>query len=531
VAQSFEIELKNYRCFADVHPARITLKNGPNFVALIGPNNAGKSSLLRAFFELRPIFALTIDKLRDAVKAPLAIDFAQTGVRDVDDLFCDKTDRNLSMSILAIPTPPPGDGPVVPARIQFTVDRTTHLLSFSLSSGDSPAQFNGIEAQGTELVWNGRTSRVSAQLSPYLEMMKALSRAMFIGAFRNILNIGGQERYYDIAVGQSFVRQWRELQTGNSKANNEATFKLVDSIRRVFSFDRLEIFPTADDQTLQLNINGRSYRLNDIGTGIAQFIIVLANAAVRKPSFILIDEPESNLHPVLQLDFLTTLASFASRGMIFSTHSMGLARGAADRIYTARMRDDYTSAVAPLEATTNLAELLGELSYSGYVALGYRKILLVEGTTEVRCFQQLLRLYKKDHQTVILPLGGSSLIRSEIELELGELLRISTDITAIIDSELSSPEDKLSEDRVEFVAICEKLGIKHHVLHRRATENYFTNRAVQAVKGPKYRALSSHELLKDLPQPWSKSENWRIARDMTLSELESTDLGDILESL
>jgi AAA15 family ATPase/GTPase len=38
-----DITIKNYRCFADSQPARIQLKNG--FTALVGANNAGKSTL------------------------------------------------------------------------------------------------------------------------------------------------------------------------------------------------------------------------------------------------------------------------------------------------------------------------------------------------------------------------------------------------------------------------------------------------------------------------------------------------------
>src|SRR6267143_5101234 len=49
-----EITLKNYRCFPDSNPARITLREG--FTSFVGVNNAGKSSLLKFFYELRPLF-------------------------------------------------------------------------------------------------------------------------------------------------------------------------------------------------------------------------------------------------------------------------------------------------------------------------------------------------------------------------------------------------------------------------------------------------------------------------------------------
>jgi predicted ATPase len=70
-----------------------------------------------------------------------------------------------------------------------------------------------------------------------------------------------------------------------------------------------------------------------MGAGLAQFIMVLGNVAFRQPSFILIDEPELNLHPSLQLDYVNTLASYASQGLLFGTHSVGLARTASEYTY------------------------------------------------------------------------------------------------------------------------------------------------------------------------------------------------------
>lgn len=49
-----DITIKNYRCFSEEHPVHLTLK--PGTLALVGVNNSGKSSLLKLFYELRPVF-------------------------------------------------------------------------------------------------------------------------------------------------------------------------------------------------------------------------------------------------------------------------------------------------------------------------------------------------------------------------------------------------------------------------------------------------------------------------------------------
>jgi hypothetical protein len=262
---------------------------------------------------------------------------------------------------------------------------------------------------------------------------------------------------------------------------------------------------SADDSTLQLVIDGRTYRLDEVGGGLTHFVMVLAWAAILRPSFIFIDEPEINLHPSLQLDFLTTLAGYSSVGVAFATHSIGLARAAADDVFSVRRVRAGESDVKPLEATPRYSEFLGELSLSGYQELGFTSVLLVEGTTEVRVFQRLLREYGIEHNIVLLPLGGSSLIRDGVDLELEEIKRITPEIAATIDSERDGPGQPLKAERQAFVDVCNKAAIRCHVLDRRALENYFTDRAVKAAFTDNFSALGEFEPLANANPGWAKT--------------------------
>ena len=246
-----------------------------------------------------------------------------------------------------------------------------------------------------------------------------------------------------------------------------------------------------DKQTLIVTIEGRSYRLNDIGSGLAQFVLVLAVAAKIQPEYILIDEPELNLHPSLQRNFLTTLAAYAKSGVIFSTHSYGLARTSAQQIYSVQRISKHESRLSSLETTPRLAELLGELSFSGYKELGFESILLVEGPNELLTFQQWLRLYKKDSKVVLLPLGGSQMIRNISDIQLNEIKRITPKISAVIDSERSSLNAELDNNRKNFVEACGKSDIPCHVLTRRALEHYLSDRAIKNEKESSIRNQKS----------------------------------------
>ena len=179
-----------------------------------------------------------------------------------------------------------------------------------------------------------------------------------------------------------------------------------------------------------------------------------------------------------------------------------------------------------------LSEFLGELSFSAYREFGFNKILLVEGPTEVKTIQQFLRKHGKDHEILLLPLGSNSLINGVFKDELQEIKRISEHIYALIDSERSAAAQELTRERKEFVDMCKETGIVCHVLQYRATENYFPDHAVKAIKGENFSALSPYESLKNRSQfGWSKADNWRMAKEMSLDELSQTDLGSFIQQL
>jgi hypothetical protein len=129
-------------------------------------------------------------------------------------------------------------------------------------------------------------------------------------------------------------------------------------------------------------------------------------------------------------------------------------------------------------------------------------------------------------------LGGKALINGAREQELREVTRISPNVFALIDSERNACNAPLERERTDFVQACNNAGLRGcHVLERRATENYFTEAAVKAIKGNNYRALTHFEKLGMQSPSWTKDENWRIARAMKVEELENTDLGRFLRSL
>ena len=521
---SIEVTLKNYRCFSDEHPA--TFRIGDGATGFIGPNHAGKSSLLKFFYEFRDLFnRLGSGSFINFFNQEQGFGYSASVV-DNAELFCNRNNRDLTIVI----DPMGALGPV--QHFRLLVRRNTNSARLFIRAGDHELDPSTTSLAGANLVETLKgTQTILGQLAPISSFWLELAQTTYIPSFRNAINVGTNTQYFDVQTGQSFIQTWQQLKSGPTKSQNEAILKLTDDVRQIFKFPTLEINPIPEGTTLQAIIAGKPYRLPEIGSGLVQFLLALGSVATRASAYVLLDEPELNLHPSLQLAFLTTIASYASKGLCFATHSIGLARAGAERAYSVRRLDEGVSEVRSLEATVSLAEFLGELGFLGYREMGFDKILLVEGPKDLKAIQQFLRRLGKDSEVVLLPLGGTSGINGQAEGQLAELFRMSKHIFAVIDSEKAAEGDLLSKNRADFVTVCRKLAIDVLVLERRAIENYLSERAIQEVKGDKYRALEPFEALKDAQPVWTKEENWRIAREMTDGELADTDLGRFLARL
>jgi len=525
-----EFVIKNYRCFTDKDPARIRIAGG--FVSFVGVNNSGKSALLRFFYDFRNLFVRLTD--RNNLHRILSGRDGLSGLSgDVSNLFSNQSGSDLFIEMyFSAPQARIGDGAydlmleIALDRKQLRTERCMGRL-LDLSHGGSVISRNATLSEDFTLSAPG----FEALLVDFRDYMTSLSNSFYVGPFRNAILVQSEHRYYEMAIGKDFVNLWSQVKTGENAAQAKRIHDLEHYIKRIFGFDEFIIDANHEKTALQITINREIYRLEEVGSGLAQFIVVLTNVVLRGPDFVLIDEPESNLHPSLQIDFLTALGTFAKRGVLFATHNIGLARSVSDQIYSLVKHQDGMTEVRELEETPRLAEFLGELSFSGYQELGFDGILLVEGRTDIKTFLVLLRLYGLEHEMVILFLGGSDLINGKSEEELLELTRISRSIFAIIDSERTSANADISKERKDFGKVCQRLKIDCLILDRTAIENYFTEAAVQHVKGGGFHALPTYGKLQDVDPHWAKDENWKIANRSTLDELKDTDLGRFLRSV
>jgi ABC-type branched-subunit amino acid transport system ATPase component len=522
-----QIEVKNYRCFDDSQPLRFQIKKGA--VAFTGPNNAGKSSILRFIYEMRTIWSL-LAQLSPVNPGNSIYSFLRDnpfghkfhGVRDRKEVFCNLNDRPLIFTLEFNGLEASGLH-IKKINIQITRDCAA-LISISDNNGD---QIGGRSVFANQVNIKNRMDGLDQKETS--EIINALSSSLYVGAFRNAINSGGGN-YFDLDTGTQFINTWKEWKDGDNVDNRRAILRVTNDIQKLFDLNNLSISPHSNGTALMITADGDTLRADELGSGLSQFIIVLGNLAIKKPKLVLIDEPELNLHPLLQIEFLSMVESYAEYGILFSTHSVGLARSIGNHIYSV-LKSGSKSIVKPWDTNKGFLELAGALSYSAWPEMGAGKMLLCEGTTEIKAFQHFLRLFGKDKDVLLMQLGGSAMINGNTAHELSELNRLNAPISVIIDSEKTSSTDELSKERKDFVTNCESLKFKVHVLTLRAFENYLTDDAIKEEKGAKYQALTEYQLLRDISPAWNKSENWKIALRMNKEDILDSDLGKFLEEL
>ncbi len=530
------IEFVNYRGFGN-RPARLALDQ--EFVGVLGLNNSGKSTLLRAFYELKPVFAWLAREASqnvpiylnapDVVSASFGPQLARPNGGRITRVDDSAATMRVSLEFDADP-----NSPTAPRKLTLWFGPNSVMLNrleLANAAGSLTPTTVAVDGEGGgNEIFRGDIAGVSncvIEWSPVRTALQALARTMYIASTRTTYG-GGDEDYYDISVGQRFIRRFDEFKTGSVPEHNEAVHEMTSDLASIFGYDALDISANPEKSGLRVVTNGRSFALEEMGSGLSQFIVLAANVLVNRPSWLLIDEPETNLHGSLQQQLLTLLAGRTEVGVIFGTHSLGLAR-LADEVLVAS-RDDASNEARLDSFTTspNLAATLGAVGHGGFNETSYRGVLLVEGVTDVRTILELRRQLGHRPDLAVISLGGDDLANGQRTAELAEIVGLSPRIFAIVDSERTKAGASPKSARVKFAKDCQDLNIDCLVLERRSIENYFSEHAVQSVYGPTAHGLAAFDAT---PKGWVKPKNWRVARAMTADDLKGTDLGAFLQKI
>jgi predicted ATPase len=124
--------------------------------------------------------------------------------------------------------------------------------------------------------------------------------------------------------------------------------------------------------------------LQESGTGVGQVLAILCVVMTVKNGVIVIDEPNSFLHPGAAKKLVQILRQYDQHQYVLATHSADLISTAKPDIIHLVRWEDGESKVEKIDATivNDLREVLTEIGVSFSDLFGYDRVIWVEGPTE-----------------------------------------------------------------------------------------------------------------------------------------------------
>ena len=361
------------------------------------------------------------------------------------------------------------------AQLQWNADSRVFQIYTSALADEGLTGAGGAEPHGDPLTLVHRGSSGPTFLSTGLLQPELTSIGQFLDQWRT--------RFY----------HFRALRQGTQRAQNLASADRLDpqgnSLSAVLLYlrtDRPAIFGqlrslmaeiVPDVGRLEVRTGGSQLRvvfegatgdrnLKDLGTGVEQLLMTLTVGIMEAPPFTLVvEEPETNLHPAAQRALLGLLQSWAiDRQVIAATHSTVMLDWSpgGDRLWLVT-RNQGTSQVEPVNQDP--LPLLRSLGVRLSDVLSADRVLVVEGPSDedvlAAWFPELLR---NPRVAVLYGEGGDNAVHAD---QLASWLA-GTDRAGLRQVLYLRDRDELSQAALNRLAAAPTV----YVLKRRELENY-----------------------------------------------------------
>ena len=147
--------------------------------------------------------------------------------------------------------------------------------------------------------------------------------------------------------------------------------------------------------------------LNECGSGVAQILAILYVVVTSEhPQVIIVDEPQSFLHPGAIRKLIDVLKRYPQHQYIFATHSPAVITASEPATITMVRSSETGSTLSAINRTdsNDLQLYLSEIGARLSDVFGADNILWVEGKTEEECFPRIIRTISNT------PLMGTAIV-------------------------------------------------------------------------------------------------------------------------
>jgi hypothetical protein len=328
---------------------------------------------------------------------------------------------------------------------------------------------------------------------------KEILRAEAISYIRDrVILLDGWRRLSDPMEGApSFIEFLHGLQS--STENLQSDFRCLQRVQSFFceltGLKNVQINVRQDKLGFNVAVNGRNLPLSSYGDGISHLFMIAARAAVYEKTLILIEEPETHLHPDLQRHLLRFLTERLSAQIILTTHSpVLLDNSCVDTV----IRVDHfgeRSMISPVETSKSVYGVLDDIGARASDILQANVVIWVEGPSDRIFLKRGISLLAKElveglHFQIVC-YGGALRAHLTFDQKLESLINIlslSRNVVMICDSDRDASTDELNDTKSRLKTECEAIGGLYWITQGREIENYLTNDVL---------TRSYKELLKD----------------------------------
>lgn len=238
---------------------------------------------------------------------------------------------------------------------------------------------------------------------------------------------------------------------------------------------------SAGDRVAEMDVDEFLLEVN--GSGVKEALRLILDLELKRPSLLLVEEPEVHLHPALEINMMEYLRDASTRCQIFltthSTNFLDLSRTQGVYFVTKPEGATIVKRLNRGEAESQVPKELGIRLSSLFM---FDRLVFVEGLSDeliLREFASILKLNLSEANVGFVHLGGSrNFAHYANEAILAFLSKRQVKSTFVIDRD--------ERDETELSRMKASLGDRAvlHVLKRRELENYMIAR------GPVSRYLS-----------------------------------------
>ena len=230
--------------------------------------------------------------------------------------------------------------------------------------------------------------------------------------------------------------------------------------------------------------DGRIVNLANMGGGVEQILILGAMLISQKKACVLLEEPESHLHPGAQEILLGLIEKYIGDSYIFlTTHSPVFIQSRENISVHAIQNPDGKNAVGSTIVSEDFNEILALIgSRPGHLAQA-DIVLYVEGKYGVFVLEEWLEKWP-DKDTILscLQLVVSPINVDEIgseDVDISKLKRITPNMIIFADKDNDPGEKEPKKSRLDLESKCKQNKIPFILTQKRQIEDYFTADAVR----------------------------------------------------